>query len=184
MRKIFLDCGGNNGCSVRKFQILHDRDEEYEIYTFEPNPVFTEWYDELNVTLIEKAIWIRDEKIIFYQIENRNSGKESGGSTLNKGKAMSHLDVKVHEIMVDAIDFSTWVFDNFDPEDEIILKMDIEGSEYEVLHKMCDDETIKFIDKLYIEFHWEKIGLEKEDHDYLLSRLGDLEIEEWDAIEW
>jgi hypothetical protein len=62
--------------------------------------------------------------------------------------------------------------------------MDIEGSEYEVLHKMCDDETIKFIDKLYIEFHWEKIGLEKEDHDYLLSRLGDLEIEEWDAIEW
>ena len=63
MRKVFLDCGGNNGCSVRKFQNLYDKDEEYEIYTFEPNPVFTEWYDELSVTLIEKAIWIREFKI-------------------------------------------------------------------------------------------------------------------------
>ena len=122
MRKVFLDCGANNGCSVRKFISLYDKEEEYEVYSFEPNPVFDDWFDELDVNLIKKAVWIRDEELIFYQIENRHAGKESGASTLSKKKAMSHLDVIVHEIVVDAVDFSTWVFDNFDPEDHIILK--------------------------------------------------------------
>lgn len=184
MRKIFLDCGANNGCSARMFRGLYDKKEEYEIYSFEPNPVFDEWFDDLEVNLIKKAVWIRDEEMIFYQVENRANGKESGASTLNQTKAMGHENVVVHELKVEAFDFSTWVFDSFDPEDEIILKMDIEGSEYEVLHKMCDDGTIAFIDKLYIEFHWQKIGLAKEDHDYLVERLGDLQINEWDAIQW
>ena len=184
MRKIFLDCGGNNGCSVRMFRSLYDKDEEYEIFTFEPNPVFEHWYDDLNTSLIQKAVWIRDEEMVFYQIENRFAGKESGGSTLNETKARGHRNVIVHELKVQAIDFSTWVFDNFDPEDEIILKMDIEGAEYEVLHKMIDDGTIDFIDRLHIEFHWHKIGLDRGDHDHLIKRLGDIPIREWDAIEW
>jgi FkbM family methyltransferase len=184
MRKIFLDCGGNNGCSVRMFRGLYDKEEEYEIYSFEPNPVFDAWYDDLNVDLIKKAVWINDEELVFYQIENRQAGKESGASTLSKTKALNHKNVIVHELKVKGIDFSSWLFDNFKPEDEIILKMDIEGAEYEVLNRMCDDDTIKFINKLYVEFHWEKVGLKKEDHDNLLERLGDLEIEEWDAIQW
>jgi hypothetical protein len=31
--------------------------------------------------------------------------------------------------------------------------MDIEGAEYDVLEKMIDDDTLKFITSLYIEFH-------------------------------
>ena len=184
MKKVFIDCGANNGCSVRMFRGIYDKDETYKVFCFEPNPVFDEWYDDLDVILIEKAVWIRDEMLTFYQIENRADGKESGASTLNETKAMAHKNVTVHEIKVEAIDFSTWIVDNLDPDDEIILKMDIEGSEYEVLDKMIEDETISYIDKLYIEFHWEKIGLDKGDHDHLLERLGDLEIEEWDAIQW
>ena len=184
MRKVFLDCGANNGCSVRMFRGIYEKDEEYEIYSFEPNPVFDEWFDDLEVNLIKKAVWIRDEEVIFYQIENAHAGKESGASTLNQTKALGHTNVIVHELKVDAIDFSEWILANFDPEDEIILKMDIEGSEYEVLHKMIDDGSIKFINKLYIEFHWQKVGLSKGDHNYLLERLGNIEINEWDAIQW
>ena len=184
MRKVFLDCGANNGCSVRMFRGLYDKEEEYEIFSFEPNPVFDEWFEDLEVNLIKKAVWVKDEDLTFYQIENRTYGKQSGGSTLNKIKARSHKHVIIHEIKVQAIDFSAWLTDNFDPDDEIILKMDIEGSEYKVLNKMIDDETIKYIDKLYIEFHWQKIGLSEGDHNYLINRLGNLKIEEWDAIQW
>tara|TARA_R110002110_G_scaffold132910_2_gene314913 strand:+ start:1966 stop:2520 length:555 start_codon:yes stop_codon:yes gene_type:complete len=184
MRKVFIDCGANNGCSVRMFQGVYDKDETYEVFCFEPNPVFDEWFGDLNVTLIKKAVWTKDQTLTFYQIENRRDGKESGASTLNETKARGHKNVKVHELKVEAIDFSTWIVDNFSPDDEIILKMDIEGSEYEVLSKMIDDETINYINKLYIEFHWQKIGLDKEDHDHLLEKLGDLEIEEWDAMQW
>jgi len=184
MKKVFIDCGANNGCSVRMFRGLYDKEEIYEIHSFEPNPVFDHWFDDLEVNLIKKAVWIRNEELTFYQIENLRDGMESGASTLNEKKAKSHNNVIVHELKVEAIDFSEWVFNNFDPEDEIVLKMDIEGSEYEVLHKMIDDGTIKFINKLYIEFHWQKVGLTKSDHNYLLERLGDIEIQEWDAIQW
>jgi FkbM family methyltransferase len=59
-------------------------------------------------------------------------------------------------IEVDAIDFSLWVSENFSPDDLIILKMDIEGSEYKVLPKMINDGSIKYINDLIIEWHdWE-----------------------------
>ena len=32
MRKIFIDCGSHDGCSIRKFRDLYDKKEEYEIY--------------------------------------------------------------------------------------------------------------------------------------------------------
>lgn len=54
---------------------------------------------------------------------------------------------------VEAIDFSKWVLENFTEEDFIILKMDIEGSEYKVLPKMIEDGSIKFINNLIIEWH-------------------------------
>ncbi len=54
---------------------------------------------------------------------------------------------------VEAIDFSKWVLSNFEKEDYIILKMDIEGSEYKVLPKMIDDGSIEYINTLIIEWH-------------------------------
>ena len=57
---------------------------------------------------------------------------------------------------IEGIDFSNWLLSNFDKKDHIILKMDIEGSEFSVLPKMFEDESIKLVDKLFIEFHYGK----------------------------
>ena len=38
MRKIFLDCGSNDGCSVRKFQDTKDKEKQFEYFCFEGNP--------------------------------------------------------------------------------------------------------------------------------------------------
>ena len=40
MRKVFLDCGANNGCSVRRFKQIVKNYEDFEIFSFEPNEVF------------------------------------------------------------------------------------------------------------------------------------------------
>jgi len=37
-RKVFLDCGGHSGCSVRKFLETIPETVAYEIHPFEPNP--------------------------------------------------------------------------------------------------------------------------------------------------
>ena len=57
------------------------------------------------------------------------------------------------DIEVESIDLSQWIIDNFDKEDYIILKMDIEGAEYTVLPKLIEDGTASYINRSFIEWH-------------------------------
>lgn len=57
------------------------------------------------------------------------------------------------EILVESIDFSEYIKTVSDPEDYIVVKLDIEGSEFDVLDKLISDNTLKYINKIYIEFH-------------------------------
>tara|TARA_B100001113_G_C21104862_1_gene620408 strand:- start:949 stop:1650 length:702 start_codon:yes stop_codon:yes gene_type:complete len=61
---------------------------------------------------------------------------------------------KWHEtIKVESINLSQWIIDNFSKDDYIVLKMDIEGSEYEILPKMIEDGSINYINAAFIEWH-------------------------------
>jgi hypothetical protein len=53
----------------------------------------------------------------------------------------------------ECIDFSSWIAGNFAESDYLIVKMDIEGSEYAVLDKMASDGTLGWVDELYVEWH-------------------------------
>lgn len=56
-------------------------------------------------------------------------------------------------VLVDCIDFSKWITENFSKQDLIIVKMDIEGSEYKILPKMIEENTISYINTLCVEWH-------------------------------
>ena len=48
--------------------------------------------------------------------------------------------------------------------DEIIVKMDVESSEYDILEKLINDKNIRLIDRLFVEFHsnWMKTSKVKD----------------------
>lgn len=56
-------------------------------------------------------------------------------------------------LTVQGLDFSKWIMENFDKEDYIVCKMDIEGAEYDVLPKMVEDGSIEYMNQMIIEFH-------------------------------
>jgi len=89
-------------------------------------------------------------------------------------------------IKKESIDLSNWIIENFNNSDFIILKLDIEGAEYEVLEKMIRDNSINYINKLFIDWHYSKISdiISKERHDNLINKLIDRNIVpiHWDAI--
>lgn len=59
-----------------------------------------------------------------------------------------------HEnVKVESLDLSQWILNNFSKDDFIVLKMDIEGSEYEVLPKMIKDGSIQYVNHAFIEWH-------------------------------
>jgi len=171
MRKIFLDCGGHNGLSVRSFKKSKQYTDDFEIYSFEPVEFVAKQYKDMpGINFSNAAIWIFDGEIDFYI---NKTYKSTRGNSLIKEKISGGLD-KENPIKTPCIDFSQWVIDNFDKGDFIQLKMDIEGAEYEVLNKMIKDGSIDYVDKINIEFHYDKINLDKNIHDDLMRQLKDI----------
>ena len=82
--------------------------------------------------------------------------------------------------LVKCIDFSEFLKDSIESESNVICKMDIEGSEFEVLGKLIDDDTIDIIDRLYIEWH-NHLLVEDFNTSMFVDeiRSRDIEIEQW-----
>ena len=165
-KKYFIDGGGNKGQSARIATKLYP---DHQIHTFECGAgFFEEFYEDLSVVFHKEAIWIKDGLVDFYP------ANQSEGSTLIKGKLTAYVDYK-NPIKVPCIDFSKWLKENFTKEDDVVLKLNIEGAEMEVLNKMIADRTIELIDDLYVDFHARKISsIFYEDEKKLKRKLYDL----------
>lgn len=183
-RNVFLDCGGNNGSSVRKFRKEFDPRARFHIFSFEPNPIYAERYLDIpKHKLIAAAVHNRDGETQFYL--DREDGD---GSTLFKNKLTREnggygvLDLD-EPTTVKSIDLSAWIARELEPSDNIVLKLDVEGAEYDIIEKMAQDKTLSRISKLFIEWHWQKVGVTEERHlnSEALLRAAKVPFEDWDA---
>ncbi len=147
---IFLDCGTNLGQGLKKFNRKLKFNDDWLIYSFEPNPAcdLIKLKNELtyDVNFITKAVWIKDGEVLFKQENFDKIGQWS--QLLDIGWDSDRFE---EPIIVECVDFSKFVSNL--PDCKIICKMDIEGSEYEVLKKMINDGTISKLTELYCEFH-------------------------------
>lgn len=178
--KIFIDGGGNWKKIVDRYLALVEFDE---IYVFEPNPLFYDSYNFSNYKLIKKAMWIEDAMMPFYISKDSNqvasSLFEDKFCKVNNELVSNYWN---ESIDVECIDFSKWLKDNFDLNDRITLKLDIEGAEFPVLLKMINDETIKMIEKLYVEFHLSTCPNQQDNYKKILDSFNELNIKlyDWD----
>lgn len=173
MRKIFIDCGSNLGQGYDQISKKENMDDTWDIFMFEPN---IKCYESLKTKFTEKNIKIfnsavsntyKKEKFL---LEYCPTQKEWVGGASNilgkkylKPSYIKNEYIKNSEYLVDCIDLSDFIMKNFTNEDYIILKLDIEGSEFEILPKMISDNTLNFIDKIYVEWH-----------DHLILNFNDL----------
>lgn len=186
MKKIVLDCGSHLGESIKKFRTILTNHKEYEFYMFEAN---TYLYNEINSNpefndckKFNAAISDKNGKVKLWGcIKNKNSV----GSTTQKSKA-NWDDIEENDFLeVESINLSDFIKNNFDKNDYIILKMDIEGSEYDVLAEMINTGTISYINEFYCEFHsqWmSKDTIEKEQKIKNELEKINLKISYWDAL--
>lgn len=177
-KRFFVDCGGNDGCSV--IQFLSKR-PGFTSITFEPNPVFSGYYRFLPTELIKKAVTTYDGTVTFTV-----DPLDGDGSSILAGKDVvfdkSLSNDQCPKIAVDCVDLSAFLKSTVLPSDYLCLKLDVEGAEYDILEKMLRDGTIDLVDELLIEFHWHKCGVPKDRHDRLVAEVEKhTTISEWDA---
>ena len=170
MKKIFIDLGGNKGQSIQLFLDRYPNPKDFEIHTFEPNSDLWEILEKFPATLHKEVAWIYDGEIDFYIAER------SVGSTLVKGKRTANVDYE-NPKKLPCIDIGKWISQFKD--DFVLLKMNIEGAEYEILESMVKDGSIKYVNELCVEFHDSRkiVGITKENTIKITKLLKDNGIE-------
>lgn len=167
--KIFLDCGAHCGCSRRKCAVDFPG---YVAHSFEPNTTFNRYCNKL----INKAVWIYDGNIDFYQFD----GLQAAGSSVSLEKAkFTGKYFKYTNVSVECIDLAKYILSL--ESNDVILKMDIEGAEYTVLPHLIDTGALNKVSSLYIEWHHTRCGISQSQHDNLISQIQ-IPIYEWSGM--
>lgn len=158
--KIVMDCGANIGGFVRAACISGAK----EVHCYEPEPFNLNVLNE-NVGLLNKeyntkisvngaALVANDDDIVTFNINGSNNSACSG--SLLKIAASIPLTVK-------AVNF----FNELDRIRPQIIKMDIEGGEYDLIHQ----EFPQYVEEVAIELH----GWRKETHKKMMSYIESIQ---------
>lgn len=138
---IILDCGANCGFATAFFKLLYP---DAQITAFEPSPSSCELLRRnvaenhfKNVEIVEAACGGSDGTLDFV-VSERLSLISSTNPARGAGQTAS----------VCVVPLSRWVGPRVD-----LLKLDVEGSEHEVLAELIESRAICRIDRLAIEYH-------------------------------
>ena len=158
--KVYIDLGAYVGETLQKAILVFPDFDRY--IGFEPVPkLFRVCQEKLEgnpkVKMVRAAASTIDKKNEkFYLSIRRNikSGKKvlGKGSTLLLSKLTGNLDKK-RFIDVKCVDMARYIRDNFKITDYIVLKIDIEGKEYDLLEHLIETGAIDYVDDLYCEWH-------------------------------
>lgn len=159
---LFIDCGSNIGQSFEFFQKFYLA-KNFDYILFEPNPhcyrVLKERYESKKshyVEIREQAVSVENKKLNFYGIHENFGGKYSLGGTVNPEHNSNQKNYSVDKgIIVNSINFSEFISELIllKKYSILILKLDIEGSEYDVLESLIKNNQIKFFTTIFVEFH-------------------------------
>jgi hypothetical protein len=150
----------------------------FEFHAFEGNPIITQdKFDAYPVTVqVHRCLaWTFDGELDFFI----NGDQRVQGCSVLAGKITGNLDV-ANPVRVPCIDFSKWIHDNFDRADNIIVKSNIEGAEYDLFEKMLADGTAEFISRLYLRRHFHKCGIPAERDARLVADLEKITVVKFD----
>lgn len=184
MKKVFLDFGGNRGQGLREFIKRYNINiEEWIVETFEPDPEckLEENISDLNfVKINKKAVWVYNGKVKFSQMLECSEGS-SVECLMSEGicREPNNFSFRKHDSIIDVecIDISD-ILRKYQDFEFVLVKMDVEGSEFKLLRKILQDGTINIIDVIYIEWHHEYVKDESfETSSYLKTEIKNIGIE-------
>jgi len=151
MRKIFIDGGARTAESLDIIKNDMPQYLDFEFILYEPQPKHAEFLSEMSkekkFEFINKAIWDKTGVYDFYIAIDIYG--DQGSTLCNDKKERLDLENPVKVETVDIVD----ILENFSNDDYIVLKLDVEGGEYDIIQRLIDTENLHKVKEYIIEWH-------------------------------
>jgi FkbM family methyltransferase len=159
---IYLDVGSNRGDTIRNFFLERSSEannpnpfrfpydpRRFRVVAFEPlrsvhEASLTALQEKYPFEIVWAAAGTSDTETV--RIYHDDDGREEWAAGIK-----SLFSERYEE--VPQVDLSAWLRRNVRLEDEVLIKMNIEGAEFAILDKMIADGTLCLLDKAHIYFH-------------------------------
>jgi FkbM family methyltransferase len=171
-RCVFIDLGAADGNSFNYFlkngygEVGKCPSVDWHAYLVEANPRFTAQLTNIGKTHLGRvevmsstAAYMCEAQTSFF-LDTVNTEKNYWGSSMSA----SHPDVKrsgQQKVTVPTMNLNRILYEQTIPGDWVMVKMDIEGSEFDVLPCMAEAPSASLVDRLYLEQHqpsWGMVG--------------------------
>lgn len=151
---VCIDAGANIGSITEVFA-----NKGATVYSFEPHPMAyaklkEKFADNPNVKTINKAVFDKNGymRLYFHEYHDTDNVFFSQGASLFEGKNDINKDSFVDIEVIDLVDFIKNL-----GRDVYVLKMDIEGGEYDILLKLIKEGLHQNIKHILVEVHDRRI---------------------------
>lgn len=155
-RVLFIDCGANVGQAHLFFRKFY-RTSWCHYVLVEPNPdcvAILKQFVNSRTELIPKGAWIQEEFLPLYGTDSFKPTSVGGTLVLEHNFEKAKREVG-RVVNVPLFDFSEYVEQMSKSYQLIIVKLDIEASEYAVLERMINSKINRLVQTFFIEFHSE-----------------------------
>lgn len=155
-RGLFIDCGSNLGQGYSQF-VQHFSHDLFDYILIEPNPHCKNTLEEIvartsgNTILITEAASTYIGTVKFFGLDKDPTSQ--GASILKDHNNKYYESSEESAIVVPCFSLSDLISEKCSNYCAIILKLDIEGGEYQVLPDLIKNSTHVKLDACYIEFH-------------------------------
>lgn len=160
---VYVDVGARSyGSSIGSWfkKQYPKQNKTFEVYAIEADKTFHEEYKlKKAVTLLPFAAWVRNETLAF-EINRDPPGDKK---VISKGRGMGRIQPVNSspggESEVDKIpgfDFAEWLKSAVTEKDFVVMKMDVEGTEFELIPRLIETGAICLVDEVFLECHYNR----------------------------
>ncbi|CAH9129288.1 unnamed protein product [Cuscuta epithymum] len=158
---IYIDVGSRNyASSIGNWFKKHypKQNKPFQIYAIEADSTFHDEYrTKKGVTLLPYAAWIRNETL-FFEITrepNKNMDRSRGGMGRIQ-TVQSSLEFTGKADKIQGFDFAKWLKGLGLRNDYVVMKMDVEGTEFHLIPRMIESGVMCLVDELFLECHYSR----------------------------
>lgn len=200
MRKVFIDCGTNLGDGIKHFHRRYNFSPEWEIYMFEPNPYLKDFIEtniiknnpQIPMAFINKAVCgegYPETMSFMMQKVPELTVPVGGGSTLVEDSLLKDGELEGYEkVEVETIRLSNFIYNIMQNHVDVIndvatfkkgecmvvVKLDVEGAEYDIINDLLNTGAAWAITDLHIEFHSRRFQDQQEKIKEEIRLVGEL----------